>query len=96
MNPYLSYIYRPPRTTAQSLFRWGLFSTGFLIFLPTVVFFLIIAFTPVATGAEEDAMESRAFFSWVILTAGLLLTSLSLYVSSLIAYLRNRHRQASQ
>lgn len=92
MNPYSSYIYRPPRTTAQRLLRWGLISTGFLIFLPTAVVFLIIIFTPVKTGAEEDVMEGRAFFSWVLLTAGLLLASFGLYVSSLIAYLRRRHR----
>lgn len=96
MNPYPSYIYRPPRTTAQHLLHWGLISTGLLIFLPTAVVFLIIIFTPVKTGAEEDVMEGRAFFSWVILTAGLLLTSLGLYVSSLIAYLRHRHRRDSQ
>lgn len=57
MNPYSSYIYRPPRTTAQHLLRWGLISTGLLIFLPTAVSILIIWFSPMGTHSQEDDAE---------------------------------------
>lgn len=86
-----SYTYKPPRTTSQSLFTWGLFSTGLPIFLPAAIFYLIIFLTPVEAGAEEDVAEGTAFLSWALLTTTLLLSSLSLYVSSFIAYLRHRH-----
>ena len=45
------------------------------------------------THSEEDNAEYSAFLSWFFLIAGLLLASLGRYMSSLIAYLRNRRRQ---
>lgn len=86
-----SYTYKPPKTIPQRLLRWATLSTAFLIFLPTTVAVLIICFTPVHTGAEEDVMEAKAFLTWCILTLSLLLTTLTLYISSLITYLQCRH-----
>ena len=74
-----SYTYKPPKTITQRLFHGGTLSTVLLIFLPTAVTVLIVCFAPVNTGAEEDAMEAKAFLTWVILTASLLLTTLTLY-----------------